>query len=221
MGYRLYHYDTFNGTLCEYAVRVETLNGKDRDDITFFVRPNPLAYDNSNKVCFVFSTFTYLAYANERLYDKTRENTANLGPGFDITKALKSFEFYKMQRRSDLGLSLYDRHTDGSGVCYSSSKRPILNIRPGYVMWGFSRPREFSADLMIIGFLEREGIPYETITDHDLHIRGVDAISGFNTVITGCHPEYPTLNSFAAYTSYAKRGGNIMYLGGNGFYWLL
>ncbi|KIX08909.1 uncharacterized protein Z518_03566 [Rhinocladiella mackenziei CBS 650.93] len=203
-----------------YAVEVKATNCQEADWVTFFVRPTSWATDNSDKVCFVFCTFTYLAYANERLYDTTRENTADLGPGFDINKVLKSDEFYKMQRRLDLGLSCYDRHNDGSGVVFSSSKRPILNVRPGYVMWAFSRPRELSADLMMIGYLEREGIPYEIVTDHDLHSRGASTLRGFNTVITGSHPEYHTRESFGAYESYAKAGGNLMYMGGNGFYWV-
>lgn len=203
-----------------YAVEVEAVNGRDADLITFFVRPTHWTSDNSSKVCLIFSTFTYLAYANERMYDTTRHNTADLGPGFDINTVLKSPEFHKMQRRSDLGLSLYDSHNDSSGVCFSSSKRPILNVRPGYVMWAFSRPREFSADLMMLGFLEAEGIPYEVLTDHDLHARGAGALHGFNTVITGCHPEYPSLQSFSAYNAFARAGGNLMYLGGNGFYWV-
>jgi hypothetical protein len=203
-----------------YAVEVEAVNGRDMDSITFFVRPTRWTSDNANKVCLVFSTFTYLAYANERLYDTTRQNTADLGPGFDINKVLKSAEFYKMQRRGDLGLSVYDRHNDGSGVCFSSSKRPILNVRPGYIMWAFSRPREFSADLMMLGFLEHEGIPYEILTDHDLHARGASALHGFNTLITGSHPEYPSLKSFSAYSAFAREGGNLLYLGGNGFYWV-
>lgn len=200
-----------------YAVEVETANGQDTDSITFFVRPTSWAADNSDKVCLVFSTFTYLAYANERLLDKTRHV---FGDDFDIDKALKSAEFHKMLRRADLGLSLYDCHSDGSGVKFSSSRRPLLNVRPGYVMWAFSRPREFSPDLMMVGFLEREGIPYEVLTDHDVHARGASALHGFNTVITGSHPEYPTLESFTAYSGYARGGGNLMYLGGNGFYWV-
>lgn len=203
-----------------YAVLVDTTNGRDQDSVVFFVRPTQWIEDCSSKVCLVFSTFTYLAYANERLYDTTRHNTADLGPGFDIDKALKSPEFYKMSRRTDLGLSCYDRHSDGSGVCYSSSKRPIINVRPGYIMWAFSRPREFSADLMMLGFLEREGIPYDILTDHDLHARGASALHGFNTVITGSHPEYPSLRSYRAYDGYARAGGNLMYMGGNGFYWV-
>lgn len=130
-----------------YAVEVKTVNALDKDSITFFVRLNSWTSDNSQKVCLVFSIFTYLAYANERLYDTTRQNTADLGPGFDINTCLKSAESDKMRHRGDLGLSCYDRHNDGSGVCYSSAKRPILNLRPGYIMWAFSRPREFSAVL--------------------------------------------------------------------------
>ncbi|KIH89833.1 hypothetical protein SPBR_00263 [Sporothrix brasiliensis 5110] len=207
-----------------YAVEVatESSRGKDSDSIVFFVRPNQWSAPETNKdkVCLVFSTMTYLAYANERLYDKTRVNTADLGPGFDIDKTVKSGEFYKMRRRTDMGLSTYDRHNDSSGVCFSTAKRPILNMRPGYVMWAFSRPREFSADLFMVGLLEQQGIPYEILTDHDLHARGASALHGFAAVMTGCHPEYPTLQSFGAYNAYARAGGCLMYMGGNGFYWV-
>lgn len=203
-----------------YAVEAQALNGRDTDLITFFVRYPHTTQNRESKVCLVLSTFTYLAYANERMYDTSRHNAADFGPGFDIAATLKSPEFHKMDRRLDLGVSMYDTHNDGSGVCHSSSRRPVLNVRPGYIMWAFSRPREFSADLMMLGYLEREGIPYEVLTDHDLHARGGAALHGFNTVLTGCHPEYPTLQSFMAYSAYAKGGGNLMYLGGNGFYWV-
>jgi hypothetical protein len=46
---------------------------------------------------------------------------------------------------------------------------------------------------MLIGLLEREGIPHEIVKDHNLHERAVAAISGFNTALTGSHPEYPSL----------------------------
>ncbi len=72
----------------------------------------------------------------------------------------------------------------------------------------------------MIGLLEREKIPYDVLTDHDLHARGVEALTPYNTVLTGCHPEYPTLESYNAYERYARRGGNLMYMGGNGFYWV-
>ena len=37
-----------------------------------------------------------------------------------------------MAEHRELGGSLYDTHSDGSGVCYSSRLRPILNMRPRY-----------------------------------------------------------------------------------------
>ena len=30
----------------------------------------------------------------------------------------------------EFGLSTYDHHYDGAGVCYSSYRRPIINFRP-------------------------------------------------------------------------------------------
>jgi hypothetical protein len=122
-----------------------------------------------------------------------------------------------MQRPSGLGLSLYDVHRDGSGTVYSTSKRPILDVRPGYVHWAFQRPREFSADLLMIGFLEKHfGAGYDILTDHDMHANGVAALAGHNTVITGSHLEYHSTQTLNAWTHFAQRGGNIMYLGGNG-----
>jgi hypothetical protein len=204
-----------------YAVEVESTTGNTSDSIVFFVRPSKEAWkQREGKVALVISTFTYLAYANEHLWDRSRASGIDVGPDFDMKDIATGEDFTPLNRRTDVGLSNYDVHNDGSGVVYSSAKRPILNHKPNYIMWAFKRPREFSADTMLIGFLEREGIPYEIVTDHDLHERGVAAISGFNTVLTGSHPEYPSTESYNAYTAYAKQGGNLMYLGGNGFYWV-
>lgn len=203
------------------AYAVEVSSEKASDSIPFFVRPSEDAWKKrEGKVVYVMPTFTYLAYANEQLHDRKRASAIDVGPNFDINDIAWTEDLRKMKRRSDLGLSHYDYHNDGSGVVYSSAKRPILNMRPNYYMWAWKRPREFSADTLMIGFLEREKIPYEVVTDHDLHERGVAAISGFNTAITGSHPEYPSLFSYNAYTAYARQGGNLMYLGGNGFYWV-
>jgi N,N-dimethylformamidase len=38
-------------------------------------------------------------------------------------------------------------------------------------------------------------------------------------VLTGSHPEYHTLNSLNALQGYVDSGGNLAYLGGDGFYW--
>ena len=207
-----------------YAFDVVATNGKASDLITFIVRTpqgqRAKAMTPPVKVAFVLSTFTYLAYANEQLSDKTRSSAIDVGPGFDMSQIKISEDFTKLRRRTDLGLSLYDVHKDGSGNVFSSAKRPIINFRPGYIMWAMGRPRELSADSMMIGYMERHGIEYDIVTDHDLHEYGASAIEQYDVVLTGSHPEYPTLESYSAYQQYARQGGSLMYLGGNGFYWV-
>jgi hypothetical protein len=168
----------------------------------------------------VIPTFTYLSYANEHLFDPDSPARCELPVGLDTLEFYKDETFYKIDRRRDLGLSHYDVHRDHSGVLYSSAKRPILNCRPNYVNWTSHRPRELSADLFMIGYMEKLGVPYDVVFDHDLHLNGSRALSNYSTAITGCHPEYPTLQSYSAYEDFVKQGGNLMYLGGNGFYWI-
>ncbi|OQU97973.1 hypothetical protein CLAIMM_03821 [Cladophialophora immunda] len=204
-----------------YSVEVISTNGKTSDMITFIVRSVPQTTAATGaKVALVLSTFTYLAYANEQISDPNRSSSIDAGPGFDHSAIKRTEDFDRLTRRRDVGLSNYDVHNDDSGTVFSSAKRPILNLRPGYVMWAFERPRELSADSMMIGFLERQKIPYDIVTDHDLHFHGASALAPYHTVITGSHPEYPTVESYNAYENFARRGGNIMYLGGNGFYWV-
>ncbi|KAK2756187.1 hypothetical protein FQN54_005595 [Arachnomyces sp. PD_36] len=197
-----------------YAVEVECSNGAS-DMITFFVRPNPAS---TARVALVLSTFTYLAYANERMFDETKSSAMTVPDGVSIRS--EDVYYKHMVQRPDLGLSAYDVHKDGSPCVFSSARRPILNLRPGYVHWALGRPREFSADLLMIGFLERSGIPYDIITDHCLHIGGKQATPQYSTLITSCHPEYHSLQTLDAFSDVAKTGRNLMYMGGNGFYWV-
>ena len=197
-----------------YAVEIKT-SDQTRDMVTFFVRPNP---SSTAQIALVLPTFTYMAYANEHMFDQTKASAMAVPDHLDIRSEDENFK--KMKTRSDLGLSVYDVHRDGTGCVFTSYRRPILNIRPGYMHWALHRPREFSADLLMIGFLEQLGIPYDVITDHCLHLRGNAAVSQYSTLITGCHPEYCSLQMLDTYVGFAKSGGNIMYLGGNGFYWV-
>lgn len=204
-----------------YAIKIESSTGTASDDVVFFIRPS-MSPRPDVKVALVLSTFTYLAYGNERMYDQSKPSRMEApNEKFAIRK---DDQFYRMERRVDLGLSCYDVHEDGSGVIYSSPRRPLLAVRPDYINWAMWRPREFSADLLMIAFLERLGESYDVITDHDLHFAQqhpsrVD-LNRYQVLITGCHPEYPTMESLNTYTEFAQRGGSIMYLGGNGFYWV-
>ncbi|KAJ5352609.1 hypothetical protein N7452_001583 [Penicillium brevicompactum] len=198
-----------------YAVVVNAKGSVLKDSIPFFVRPTESTSSALDaKVACVLSTFTYLAYANEHVYDRM-----HLQPETYPWVVKRDEHAYKTERRLDLGLSCYDIHNDRSGVIFSSAKRPILNLRPDYISWNLHRPRGLSADLILLEFLERSGIPYDVVTDHDLHVQGKEALQRYQTVLTGSHPEYHTIESLFAYSDYVKTGGHLMYLGGNGFYW--
>ncbi|KAG5759341.1 hypothetical protein H9Q72_012530 [Fusarium xylarioides] len=197
-----------------YAIEVQDTESDLKDAIVFFVRPKEVR--PQAKIAFVFSTFTYLAYANEHMYDETKSTHISFPEGVQL---VASDNYYKMVRRHDLGLAIYDLHSDGSGVVYSTTKRPILNVRPDYIHWGFQRPREFSADLLMVGFLEKLfGDGYDILTDHDLHLRGCAALSQYDVVISGSHPEYPSAESLDAYKGHAKNRGLLIYTSSNRFY---
>jgi N,N-dimethylformamidase len=126
-----------------------------------------------------------------------------------------------MAEHPQLGLSLYDVHSDRSGCCYSSRLRPILNMRPKYRAWRLHEsPRHFAADLYLVAWLEARGFEYDVITDEDLHREGRELLGRYRVVLTGSHPEYVTDAMHSAVRSYLESGGRLMYLGGNGFYWL-
>lgn len=195
-----------------YAIRL--VAGADEERIPFFVRPKPGG--SRAPVCLVASTATYMAYAN-------------LNPvPFPIAELLSSrlIILHKanllIDEHPEWGPSLYDVHSDGSGVCYSSRLRPILNFRPGYISsFGAkgSNLREFNADTHIVDWLEQQGVDYDVITDDDVHTQGFNLLSQYETVMTGTHPEYFSPAMLDATKSYVDAGGRMMVLGGNGFYW--
>jgi N,N-dimethylformamidase len=167
----------------------------------------------------VAPTLTYIAYANERLYWNPgyREKRARVTP---LETEPPDLDQYMAEHR-ELGLSLYDVHSDGSGVCYSSRLRPILNMRSRYRAWRLhAAPRHFAADLYLIGFLESRSIAYDVLTDEDVHAEGLQLLERYRVLLTGSHPEYVTNAMHHAYRDYLNTGGRLMYLGGNGFYWV-
>jgi N,N-dimethylformamidase len=107
-------------------------------------------------------------------------------------------------------------------VFYSSRLRPIVNMQPkhiGHLGGVGSNLWQFNADTHILDWLEQLGQSFDVITDEDLETEGVDAIAGYRVVITGSHPEYYSLRMLDSLQDHLDRGGRLMYLGGNGFYW--
>ena len=195
-----------------YAITLTAGGATDRIPLT--VLPAPTA--EPSQVVFLLPTFTYVAYANERLMHRLDYKEAGL-TDLPITPSPHDL---LLAEHPEFGGSLYDVHTDGSGICYSSYLRPIPNMRPDYRMWLQNAPRHLSADLYVLNFLEESGISYSVITDHDLHQEGPDILSGYEVVITGSHPEYYSTPMLDALQSHLDDGGSLMYLGGNGFYWV-
>lgn len=188
-----------------YAVRLRTPNGGE-DYVPVFVRP--AAGAQTAKVAFLASTATYMAYANSHHgWDDPLSEIC-----YGALLVLGPAELFLNERR-DFGLSTYDIHADGSGSCYSTRLRPILNTRPKRGLWNFN------ADLHITDWLEAIGQDYDVVTDEDLHREGASLLAPYRTVITGTHPEYHSTPMLAAIEAYLQRGGRLMYLGGNGFYW--
>jgi N,N-dimethylformamidase len=193
-----------------YALRTQVDSTIDR--IPFFVRP---PRDRATApVLFLAATFTYLAYANERLVEEEREKLRER-PVFELDP-----RDVLLASRPEYGLSCYDTHRDGSGCCYTSRLRPIGNLRPDYRWWPNGTAIRLGADLSIVDWLDELGYQYDVATDEDLHHDGQALLERYRVVITGTHPEYMSGVMMDAFREYLNAGGHLMYLGGNGFYWV-
>jgi N,N-dimethylformamidase len=92
-------------------------------------------------------------------------------------------------------------------------------MRDDYRYWSTDAPRHFSADLHLLRWLRRKGFAYDVLTDSDLN-SNPNAVSGYRVVVTGSHPEYWTRPMLDGIADYLANDGRLMYLGGNGFYWV-
>jgi len=161
----------------------------------------------------LFPTYTYTTYAN------------GLPALFDVSlltdrKIVITENERFLVDHPELGRSCYDAHSDGSPVRYSSNHRPIFSVMPSATNSLLGSVRHFAADLYILDWLTRSGIDFDIATDEDLHRDGIELLERYKTVITGSHPEYVTRQEILAIENYLSNGGRIMYLGGNGFYWV-
>jgi N,N-dimethylformamidase len=192
-----------------YAIK---LTAEDAEEYTpFVVRPaSPKA-----ALCLLIPTASYLAYAN-------------VGSAFDggllqsisaSTPIFQEVDVEAYKNDVEFGLSTYDLHDDGAGVCYSSWRRPITNMRPKYRAPGIGALWQFPADLSIVGWLEAMKYDYDVITDEDLHRDGVAALKPYRAVMNCTHNEYYSEKMLDATEDYLSGGGRVMYLGANGYYW--
>jgi N,N-dimethylformamidase len=195
-----------------YAIRLRAGKGMGLGEeyIVFFVTPKtPRA-----KIAFLAPTASYLAYANEHLSLDAQMAQPIAGQPPIVTEV--DIELYQTK---DFGLSTYDHHNDDAGVCYTSSRRPILNMRPKARLSSMGITWQFAADLSITAWLEKMGYDFEVITDETLHAEGLAALKPYTLVISGSHPEYYSEEMLDATEDYIAGGGRYIYMGGNGYYW--
>jgi N,N-dimethylformamidase len=193
-----------------YAVRLRAAASEDR--VPFIVRPTAGA--PVSPILLVLSTNSYLAYANQA-YDLESPRFQMISrrvPQIDPGRRLQA-------EHRDLGASLYDIHPDATGVCYSSWRRPILTMRPS-VRLANAPAWQFNADLQIVDWLDRTGRAFDVVCDRDVHDGGAELLARHRVVLTGTHPEYPTGRMLDALDEYVAGGGRLVYMGGNGFYWV-
>jgi len=185
-----------------YALRL--VAGRHEWRVPFFVRPRA----RRNRVAYLVPTATYAAYANMHLRVRAPFNEMNQGRliVLDDTDLL-------LLELPELGRSTYDVHRDGSAVLYSSLRRPVTNFRPR------GRIYKFCLDLLLVDWLEHEGVPFDVLTDEDLHREGPAALDGYAVTIVATHPEYYSWRMLDALEDYVRSGGRLMVLGGNAFYW--
>jgi len=187
-----------------YAARLD--DGGLPDHVVFWVRP-PRGTATSD-VCFLASTATYLAYGNYRVMECAPTYEARQG-----ALLVAGPEDFFLAEHPEYGGSLYESHTDGSGVAVSSRLRPLVSMRPDTPLW------QFAGDGYLTWWLDRTGVGTDIVTDEDLHHEGVDLLAPYRVVITGNHPEYWSTAMWDGMVAWLGQGGRLMYLGGNGFYW--
>lgn len=193
-----------------YAMRIEC-DGH-ADAMPVFVLP-PRGAPRA-RLCVLIPTFTYVVYGNHARPDFAPEWMARFAEhgAWPINPA----------QHPEYGLSTYNTHADGAGICHASHRRPLFNLRPGYVTFGnttCSGLRHFPADTHLLAWLHARGIDCDLLTDHELDTEGTAALAGYSAVATTTHPEYHTARTLDALAGYRDAGGALLYLGGNGFYW--
>ena len=194
-----------------YAAKLSA--GGLKEYLPFFVRPAPGS--PGAPLAVLFPTNTYLAYGNDNAVLDVDSYDLAVG----IPRVLTPHDLYRYGLR-ELGNSLYDTHSDGSGVCYASWRRPLLNLGPLDREEMLPSVWLLNADLNLVDWLHEEGHRFDTLSDQDLHDDGVGLLEQYRVVLTGTHPEYWTGRMLDALESYLSGGGRLMYMGGNGLYWV-
>lgn len=175
-----------------YAFQVEWEVGYER--VVFFVNSSRAL----SLLLYLVPTATYLAYADECLANHLYQwKCDDRGHRFAIANNLNS---------------LYDYHSNLSGVSICSYKKPKDDF--AYPLCGC--PHNLPVDLHFLRFCHENGFVFDGLTDH-LHEGGIDGLHGYRAIVTGSHPEYTSIGIEQALRQFVTEGGSIAYLGDKGF----
>ena len=98
-----------------YGVRLRC--GGEQDIVPIYVLPP--AGVTTAPIVFLASTFTYQIYGNHQ--------RGNVDDAFRARQAEWGAYPWNAQDHPEYGASTYNTHADGSGICYSSQRRPLLD----------------------------------------------------------------------------------------------
>jgi hypothetical protein len=126
------------------------------------------------------------------------------------------------QRMAGLSASFYSNHVSGRPFFHVSTLAPIPRADP----FGFEseraaltrhshlvRPERYAE-----AWLEREGYPYEVITDHDLH-EEPGILARFSALLIVGHNEYWSDEARQGVLDHLANGGKVISLSGNTMFW--
>lgn len=155
-----------------YALMLKTENYQ--ENIPFFVVPK--LGTSKAKIAVLVSTYTYTVYGNharpEWFADPAWQKSY-----IEQAKAWHAYP-YNPGEHQDYGLSTYNSHPDGSGIGLISWRRPMLNLRMGYITYPYpsiraSGLRHYPADSHLLMWLKHHQLDYELVTDEELHREGL------------------------------------------------
>lgn len=201
-----------------YALMLKA--GGAEENLPFFVVP-PKGRATA-RIAVLVSTYTYTIYGNHARPEWIVDPEWRAA-WIAQARAWNAYPYNPGEHR-EYGLSTYNVHPDGSGIAIASWRRPMLNLRVGYFTYPYpeiraSGLRHYPADSHLLMWMAHQGHEVDLITDDELHAEGAELLSRYKVVVTGSHPEYHTARMLDALQTYRDHGGNLVYLGGNGFYW--
>ena len=184
-----------------YAARLT--QGDFNEYITFFVAP-PNGKPSA-KLAYLMPDYTYLAYTNNMLGFIASDAFSGIAANWvDLNFLYKNREYI---------YGFYNTHLDATANTMASYLRPVLSLKPGWDAYNFTLDTHF------LDWLSSQDIEVDIITDELLHHEGYELLKDYQCVISGAHPEYNSHAEWEGLEQYLDKGGRVMYMGANGWFW--